>query len=173
MPNQSPRYIAVGFVEKPQGIKGEIKVRPLTDHPSRFSLLPSLYIEMPDQSIFELAIEDFSERNGSVYLRLQGINSREAAEKLRGAYLSITPDYLLPLQEDEFYYFQILGFKVKTLAGDTIGLVDSVMDVTSNAVLTVKSSDDEYLVPVIKDVVKKIDWPNKEILIEPIAGLFD
>jgi len=172
---QLPKYVAIGIVERAHGLQGEVKVKPLTDDPTRFKLLPSVLVELDKQEPSAVEIEQVAIRQNGIYLRFSGVDSREKAESLIGAYLNIRREDVLPLGEDEFYHFEVMGLDVVTREGQRLGQVDNVFEVTSNTVLSVRSrkSQREYLIPVIKDVIDKMDFDKGQIIINPIAGLLD
>ena len=166
-------FVAIGIVEKAHGIKGKVRVKPITDYPPRFKLLESVIIENRSGESRRLAVSEISVGDRVVYLRLESIETREEAEQLRGTYLGIRRDEVLTLEDDRFYHFEIIGFNVITVSGREIGYVEEVMDLTANAVLVVRNVGCESLIPVIKDVIKEIDKDNRKILIDPINGLID
>lgn len=108
-----------------------------------------------------------------MYLELEGIENREQARALQGGRIKIPRDQAMPLAEDEFYHFEIIGFEVITNTGQSVGRVEEVMSFPANDVLLVRNSQREHLIPVIKDVVKKIDRAAQQIKIEVIDGLLD
>ncbi len=175
MARQLPEFVAVGIVEKAHGLRGEIKVKALTDSPERFNLLTRVYIEQAGRPAFECQIERVAVRQDRVLLSLVGVDNREKAEQLRAAYLSIRREEVLPLGEDEFYHFEVMGLDVLTRDGRALGTVADVLDLTSNTLLNVRSKTgtQEYLIPVIRDVIDKMDFEAGRIIINPIDGLLD
>jgi 16S rRNA processing protein RimM len=110
--------------------------------------------------------------NGTtILLRFEGVEDRETAKDLSGAYLSIPYEEILPLEEGAFYHFEVIGFQVHTATGEYHGDVERVMDLPANDVLVVKNRNREILLPVIKDVIRKVDREKKQIIIEAIDGL--
>jgi len=168
-----PEFIAIGQIVRPQGIRGELKVKSLTDYPPRFQELESVLIEFSNGDIKEFDIERVAVNNNTIHLALQGVVTREQAESSRFAYVTIRQDQLMPLEEGQFYHFELIGSLVKTTSGEVLGQVDEVMTLTANDVLVVRNDDNEFLIPMIKDVIKSIDKVSAEILIEPIEGLLD
>ena len=156
MRKQQTEFIVIGLIEKPHGVQGEVKVRPLTDFPPRFKQLTSVLIEPRQGEIKEIGISKVSIRGKFVYLTFKGINTREKAKALQGAYVNIKRENILPVEKGRFYHFEVIGFAVKTTAGKNVGYVEEVMDLPSNAVFVVKNKRQEFLIPVIKDAVKDI-----------------
>lgn len=168
-----PDFVAIGRIDKAHGVKGDVRVKPITDYPPRFKNLNRVIVEPLSGEMEELEISSVSVRENIVYLHFKGINSREQAQIFRGALINIKREEVLPLKEGEFYHFEIVGFVVKTVSGQILGNVHEVLDMPANAVLVVKNDVREHLIPVIRDVIKKIDKENGEIIVEPIEGLLE
>ena len=168
-----PDFVAIGIIEKAHGIKGDVKVRPVTDYPPRFKSLNKVIVERPAGEIEEFEISKILVRENVVYLNFKGIDTRDEAQSLRGAFINIKKEDILPLEDGRFYHFEILGFVVKTISGEVLGNVEEVLDLPANAVLVVKRENREYLIPVIQNVVKKMDMEREEIIIEPMEGLLE
>lgn len=173
MKQEFPDYIIVGAVARAHGVSGGVKVKPITDFPQRFSQLKKIVVEMPSGQTNELEIVNAAVRENFVFLTLAGIDSREKAQALQGSVLKIPSAQAVPLADDEFYHFEVIGFEVQTTTAQSLGLVVEVLALPANDVLVVKANEREYLIPVIKDVIKKIDRPGRRITIEAIAGLLD
>ena len=103
-------YLAVGEVLKPQGISGEVKVRPITNDPMRFEDAKELYLE--ENGAYSPIQARFVRFDGSaVYLRLQGVEDRNAAETLRGRLLYVDRAHAVNLGEDENFIVDLIGLR--------------------------------------------------------------
>lgn len=171
--NKFPEFVVIGLIERAHGVRGEVKVKPITDFPSRFENLQTVFLEFPTGKAEKLHVSKACLRQESVYLKLTGINDREAAQRLKGLYLKVPSCEVVTLAPDEFYHFEIIGFEVRATTGEVIGEVAEVMSLPANDVLVVKNDQAEHLVPLIKDVVKEIDRSKHEITIEIIDGLLE
>jgi 16S rRNA processing protein RimM len=108
-----------------------------------------------------------------VLLQFDGVTTIEAATPFVGTVLSI-PEGELPAPEPgEFYAYQLEGLEVVTRDGGHIGTVDHLFPTGSNEVLVVRDGPREYLIPVIEDVVRTIDFAGRKVVIDPIEGLLD
>ena len=119
-----------------------------------------------------------SRRHGKRHVvTIEGILSRNDAEKLRGATFFLPADELPDLPEGEFFCYQILGLNVVTQAGDEIGTVTRIFTAGDHDVYEVTGMKEgkkrEVLIPVIKDVIVKVDLDSKTIVINPLKGLLD
>ena len=106
-------------------------------------------------------------------LKLFEINTIDEAEVLRGLFIRIPRADFPKLEKNQFYLNDLLEFKLIDSINTEYGKVEDVLHLPANDVLVVKLRKKEYLIPLIKDVVKKIDMNKRKILIEPIKGLFD
>lgn len=121
----------------------------------------------------ELVINTLRNNNSHYIVSFLGIDSIEKAQKYRNSLLLADKDLLPPLPPGEYFVDDVIGLKVITPGGDFIGTVEDVFETGSNDVYLVKKGGEEFLVPAIRDVVKKIDLEQKIIVIEIMKGLFD
>ncbi len=163
-----PEFLIVGHIIAPWGIRGEVKLEVVTDFPERFTTGNQVYL---DSLPFE--IETCRPHKQHLLVKLATIDSVEAAEKLRGHNLTIPSSELHTLPRGQYYTFQLIGLKVVTTRGETIGHIKDIMTTASNDVYIVKGERGEILIPAIEDVVKSIDLKKGKIVIEAIEGLLD
>lgn len=168
-----PDFVTIGRIVKAHGIKGAVKVKPVTDYPPRFKKLKTVFLEFPGGEMGKQEISAVLVRENIIYLQFKEIESREKANALRGALINIKGEDVLPLPENEFYHFEVIGFVVKTDAGQIIGEVHEVLDMPANAVLVVRDAAHEHLIPVIREVIERIDKLSGEIIIKPMEGLLE
>jgi len=108
-----------------------------------------------------------------VLLRLEGCNSVHDAEALVGRTVCVLRDQLLPRQPNEVYHIDLIGCTVRTDSGDILGTVREVFATGSNDVCVVTDATREYLIPLIADVIARLDPAAGEIIIRPVPGLLD
>ncbi|MFQ5638725.1 MAG: ribosome maturation factor RimM [bacterium] len=168
-----PDRISIGFVERAHGLKGEVRVKPLTDSPVRFNKLSRVFVELRSGNLLTFEIRKVVISGSHIFLCFKGVETREAALELKGASIQVHRKEVLPLKEDQFYIFEILNFEVLTTQGESLGWVAEVMDLSANAVLVVKKGLREFLIPMIRDVVIEINKQKKVIIIDPLEGLLD
>lgn len=128
--------ITIGQITKPQGVRGEVKVKPLTDDPSRFYMLKTVSVGGKT-----LKIDGVRCSNGDVYIRFGGIADRNAAEALRGAYIEIDRAAAVALDDGEFFIADLVGaplFKSRDGEKTRVGTILSVQSFGAADVFTVK-----------------------------------
>ena len=145
--------VVIGKAGAPHGLRGEVRVIPLTDFPERFESLREVFI---GERVFH--VEHVHYHRQFVLLTLAECTSREAAARLTGELLRVAREDAAPLAEGEFYTFDIIGLAVLDMAGERLGEVTNVLKTGSNDVYAVKKPDGaELLVPALKKVVREID----------------
>lgn len=160
--------VLVGEVSKPHGIHGELKVYPITDNPERFKKLEKLFLKTKEGTRL-FPIRHVRVQGNEVFLTLEGIETREEAEKYRGAAVKIDRADVLPLQEG-WYYFELEGLNV--YEGDAfLGVLTQVVETGANDVYLVRGERGEICVPALKSVVKKVDIPGRRMDVELPPGL--
>lgn len=164
-----PHFLAVGRISKPHGIKGEVSVELLTDDPNRFKLLSAVYIN--ENNPRRLVIDSVRILPENVLLKFEGYPTRTEAERLRGEILFIPFAEAVPLDEGEYYLFQLVGLSVFTVDGKLIGRLTQVLETGANNVFVVEGPSGQHLIPDIPDIIKDIDIDGGRIVILPIPGL--
>jgi 16S rRNA processing protein RimM len=106
-------------------------------------------------------------------LTLEGCDSMTAAETLIGYEICVGATALPPAGAGEIYYHEIMGMTVVTDRGAEIGVVAEMITTASSDICVVRAGGQEYLIPLVDDVVKRIDREHRRIVIEPLPGLLD
>ena len=160
--------VSIGVVVKPQGRHGEVAVRPLSDRPHRFPELKNAYLPGPAGTALNTCIESCWPHKGRFVLKFEGVDSIDAAEKLRGQELRIDESALAPLGEGEYYHHQLLGLAVEDRVGNALGRVERLLETGAEAeVLVVVGQGGELLVPLATEFVIRVDLESGRIVVEP------
>ncbi len=163
--------IIIGEVLKPQGVQGEVKVYPITDDPTRFKQLKKVMVS-DGKTTETLRINSVRiDPKGLVFLTIEGISTREEAEKYRGFTVKVDLKDVPPLK-DRWYYFELEGMMVYE-NNELLGTLTKVLSTGANDVYFVQNNDREILVPALKTVVKSVDVPGKRMDVILPPGLLD
>ena len=165
-------WINIGFIRKPHGLRGYVRVEGLSDAPDRFEDLDRIDVELRDGRRESLEIERCSRDGNGWLMKFLGIDTTENAERLRSAYIQVPGDAVADLPEDAFYVFEVEGCAVVSEDGTEIGIVREVLSLPANDVFVVDTPAGEAMVPVVRDIVVKLDPDESKIVIRPIPGLF-
>lgn len=170
-----PEYVVIGEVVKPQGLRGEVNVKLLTDWPDRFEGLKFIYIaDISRLKRLTIAVEYCRVQGQFACLKLKGIDSRSLAEELRGGIIEVLRADACELPPGMFYIFQIVGLNVCLEDGSVLGRVKEVMRTGSNDVYVVERDNKKsILIPAIKEVVRQIDISKGYMIIKPLPGLLE
>ena len=106
-------------------------------------------------------------------LKLQGINSRNDVEALRGELLEAADNDVLRDDDESFFVHELIGMTVVTAGGEELGAVAEVLQTGANDVYVVKGAKGEILVPAIGEVIERIDAKVRQISITPLPGMVD
>lgn len=165
--------LRVGVIANTHGIKGEVKVYPTTDDMERFKQLKQVVLDTGKEHK-TLEIVNVRYFKQMVILKFKGIDNINDIEKYKGKDLLVTRDQAVPLEEDEYFIFDIIGADVITTQEEKIGVIKEVLQTGANDVYVVETVEEkEILLPVIPDCVKNIDPENKKVIVEIMEGLID
>ncbi len=164
-------YLEIGQIVNTNGLKGNLKVKPLTDDITRFEDLETIYVQR-GKELVEFRIQDVKYIKNMVILKLEGIDNIDEAEKYKNLYIKINREDAVELPEDSYFIVDILNCEVYTVDNELLGKVVDVFSTGSNDVYTVKNNEGkEILLPAIEDVIKDVDIQNKRITVELMDGL--
>jgi 16S rRNA processing protein RimM len=185
-----PRYLIIGRVLKPWGVRGELKIQILTGFPDRFASLRTVYLGDDAKSF---AVERARLHSGAALLKLQGVDTPEAAAAYRDRLVQIAREDARQLPRGAHYLYELIGLRVVTTDGETLGVIDDILETGANDVYVVRASglspspksetkqskrgestreeNREILLPAIEDVVKEIAVERGEVVVKMMEGL--
>lgn len=159
------------------GIRGQVKVIANTDFAEeRFKKGQQLTVARDGEELATVTVEKAQINKGTYILTFEEYDNINQVEHFKEAWLLIDAEEQLPLPEDEFYHHQIIGLKVHTTEGKTLGIVKEILALGSNDVWVVQRPEakkKDALIPYITEVVKEVDLEKGEVLVELMAGLID
>ena len=158
--------LLIGEVLKPQGIRGELKVKTFTDTPEDVKKFGTVYIDNVAYKILSFRVGP----DGAAYLGLRGIPDRNAAELFRGKKLEGDREDAPELEEGRFYIVDVIGLSCETENGEFLGTVTDIVNLASD-VYTIEKAGKKILFPVVKGVIKDIDLVNKKVVVD--KAVFD
>ena len=158
--------LVIAEVLKPQGIRGEIKVKTFTDAPENVKAFKTVYIDDKPYKILSFRVGN----DGAAYLGLRGVPDRNAAELLRGKTLEGERDDGPLLEEGQYYIVDIIGLSCETETGETLGKVVDIRNLSSD-IYTIEKAGKRILFPAVKGVIKRVDLENKKLIVD--KAIFD
>ncbi len=168
--------VKVGFVFRPHGLDGELKIDPsATDDPARFEMLPTVFVGPQPHRVTRHAIVSVryqeTKRGTTVILGLDGIADRDDAEAVTKMDVFATEE-ALGLGDDELFAHDLVGWTVVTEEGSVQGTVANFMEMPAQDVFVVRTPDEsEAMIPAVDDFIVEIDEEAERIVVRPIDGL--
>lgn len=162
--------VVVGEVTAPFGIRGQIKVRPLLEDARALQRVPGgVVLRYPDGREETRRVKGVgtAAQRGAATLTVEGIDTRDASEAMRGVLLLIRKSQLPPLEEDAFYEGDLIGLKVVTESGRDLGVIEQVHFYPANDVYETADA----MIPAIADVVVKVDVAGGTMIVRDMPGL--
>ncbi|HEX3721596.1 MAG TPA: ribosome maturation factor RimM [Nitrolancea sp.] len=161
-----PDRLAIGVIVAPHGTRGEIRMQLWTQFPEHLNEVTAVYV---GDERHPRRLRRVNLAKGSATLSLQGIANRESAETKRGMVVRIDREQAAPLEDGEFYQFELLGLQVETEDGKPVGTLVEIIETGANDVYVVRGEDGkDTLFPALKDVVPIIDLETRKMIVRPL-----
>lgn len=170
--------LLVGRIVREHGVRGELKVAPETDDPARFDDLEVVYLGATAARVKPHTVRSVryqpTKRGRLVVLAIEGVDTREAAYALRQSLVFADVADLPPLEEDEVFVHDLIGLRVRTEAGEEVGVVEDVLDTPAHLTLRIaRPGRPDALVPAVPAFVAETDLDAGVLVLTPIEGLLE
>jgi 16S rRNA processing protein RimM len=162
----SVERLTIGKIVSPHGIRGEIRMYIYSHFPERIPDLPYIFIgdDHEPRKIQRARLKD-----NLAIMRIEGVTTREMAEELRDQIVQVDIENAAPLEEGEFYHFEIIGLTAVDESGTVLGTVVDIIETGANDVYVIKDEDDkETLIPALQDVVPEINVEEGRMVVRPL-----
>ncbi|MGL4738564.1 MAG: ribosome maturation factor RimM [Cellulosilyticaceae bacterium] len=165
------QLLTIGKIVNTHGVRGEMRVKPITDKLETFDKLSEVYVVGRDTKVYEIA--GIRPHKGFMLLRLKGIETMDAAELLKNYELKIERKNAIPLESDEYYISDLYDMEVETEEGRKLGVIVDILFTGSNDVYVIKNQETqkELLIPAIKQCIKKISLADNKMTVHLLEGL--
>lgn len=158
-------YFLIGQVLRPQGVRGQVKVRPDTDDPARYKLLDTVYLKKGDR--YEpISISDVSVRDGFVFCTLNNASTCEEAEAMRDTMLYIDRAHAVDPGEDGDFICDLIGCRVIDTKGNELGILKDVLQPGANDVYVIKMKKGMMYLPAVKHVVTETHTKDNYVVVD-------
>jgi 16S rRNA processing protein RimM len=166
-------YLQVGKIVNTHGIRGEVKVIPLTDDPRRYDELKEVFVGTDNEKdIFY--IENVKYFKNTVIIKFKESIDMNYAEKLKEMFIYVDRKNAVKLPEGRYFIFDLIGMEVFELDGNRLGILKDVLQTGSNDVYVVKNDQNkEILIPALKSVIKEVSIGDKIMKVVLPEGLID
>jgi 16S rRNA processing protein RimM len=171
--HEKERFIFLGRLVNTHGVRGQIRLFPYHFPCPTLRNAVTVFLRLRSTTLTAYRVEEAQPHKLFILLKLEGVDSMEAARALVSATLAVKEQDLLPLAEEEFYHYQVIGMEVITTSGTRLGTIKEVFFTGSHDVWVIRQGEKEHLIPVIDEVVRSLDIPGKKAIVEPLEGLLD
>lgn len=162
----------VGRITAPQGVRGQVRLQPLTDFPERFFSMKSVTLYGPRGQVVTYGLKNCTElTRGLFVLTLEGLTDRDEAEKLRGFEVKVTAQERMPLDEGQYWVDDLIGLTVVDEEGLELGRVVDVTNAGASDLFEISTPRGRGYVPFVDEFVRSVDLEEKKLVLSPIEGL--
>ncbi len=169
----SKDYLIIGQITGTHGVRGEVKVFPLTDNTDRFKNLKEVFLSDKSGSDFrKITCTGSKNVKNLVVLEFKEITDMNSAELLKGKYLNVGRENAVALPENSYFICDLIGIKAFDTSGELLGNLSEVITTGANDVYVIdRPGKKQLLLPAIKEVVKVVDLENQKIVVDILPGL--
>ena len=164
--------VAIGYVVRPKGVRGEAVVEPLTGDVDRFGEVEEVTLERSGQSPKQLRIAGWRIDGRGILVKFAGIDSPErvAAEVSKG-YLTIPREQVPDPPPGSYYVFDLVGCRVEDEDGTELGKVADVQEMPSADLLVIRNGHKEVLIPLVGEFVADVLLPERRVVVAGVEDL--
>ena len=173
---EKDKWMSIGEIVAPQGLKGDIRIKPSSDFPERFTQPGKRWLQKANELPTEITLKKGTLIPGkSIYvLSIEGVSNRSSAEEIIGFKLVIPVDSRPNLSNDEYHYFDLVGLEARLVPSKTcIGYVTDLINGGNDLLEIELVEGKKVLVPFVKEIVPEIKIKEKWLLVNPPPGLFE
>jgi 16S rRNA processing protein RimM len=161
--------VLVGYIAGAYGLQGWVRIRPYSAEADAMLHAKTWWLDKPE--LRDVTRMQAREHSGDIVAQLMGVADRDAAEALKGATVQISRSHFPALDDNEFYWVDLIGMAVENLRGEPLGTVADMMDNGAHPILRVQpiadqQADDkaqEMLIPFVDRFVIKVDRAARKI----------
>lgn len=165
--------ITIGKAVRPFGVKGEMKIEPMTDFPERFKGLRRVYLVSPAGKEISCEVRSVRYAGDVPFLLFDGYDSPEKAKALNGWLIKIPEEETVHLPDGTYYWFELIGMEVLSESGEKLGKIVDIFETGSNDVYVIKRGRKETYIPATAEVIKQVDRKEKRMVIHLLDGLLE
>lgn len=168
----STNWILLGKVLRPHALEGRLYVQSYAESEASFEEAGEIFLKSSSGEIRAYRVLSSRPHKNGVLMKLNGVNSLEEAETLRGAEI-LVPVEAIPRKEGEYLWHELMGLRVLLETGEQIGTITHILRAGSNELYVVGHGKKEVFVPATVEVVKEIDLEKGMMIISAMEGLLD
>lgn len=163
----------LGTVVAKYSFKGEVLIKLDTDDPEAYLSLQSFLLEDESHLIPYFTTKVQLHKSQLLRVSVEGVKSEKQADLMIGKSVYLPLDQLPKLDDDQFYFHEIIGFEVIDSLQGPIGTITGVNDASSQVLLEVEHNDREILIPLVDELIQQLDKQQKQLYLSIPEGLLD
>ena len=163
--------VTVGQIERTFGIKGEVKVRSLTDVPGRLEALTNVTIVGKHGKTMDTTVKQVRKTGTGFIVAFAALTNPEDAGQWRGGLIQVPRGSVPPLPDGQYYECDLVGLAVHTEQGEPIGVLEQIWESPGNHIFVVRQGHKETLIPAAKDLVVSVNLDTRVMIVRMIEGL--
>ena len=163
--------VTVGRIERSFGVRGEVKVRSLSDVPGRLESLGAVSLLGTNGKTWDTRVTHIRPAGQGYILAFEGLTSPEEAGLWRGGLIQIPKGSAPPLPQGQYYECDLIGLRVQDEQGNVIGTLTDIWELTGNHVFVVQDGSKETLIPAARELVVAVDLQQRVMTVHMIEGL--
>jgi len=165
--------VTIGKIERPFGVRGEFKVRSLSDVPGRLDQLKQVQVLRPTGQMVDTTVTRVR-RAGSTYIMgLEGVTTPEEAGMLRGGLIQVPRTPAAMLSADVYFECDLIGMTVENERGEEVGMLETILEIPDNHLFVVRKGTEEILIPAAKSFVTSVDLTRRRMIVRGIEDLVE
>lgn len=162
--------VTVGLIERPFGVRGEVKVRSLSDVPGRFEGLRRVSLVAKSGKTWETDVTHVRRAGAGYIMGLAGLTTPEEAGLWRGGLIQTTRGAVPVLPDGQYYECDLIGLAVYSETGQLIGALEEILEFSGNHVFAVRQGTKEVLIPAAKELITTVDVGAQRMTVRLIDG---
>jgi len=163
----------VGKIVKKYSFKGELLIKLDTDEPELYENLESVFVELRNNLVPFFIESSQLHKSELLRVKFEDVDTKQDADSLLKCDLYLPLEFLPKLDDDKFYFHEIIGFTVEDVNFGIVGVVKSINDTTSQPLFEIDRDGIEILIPMNDAFIKKVDKNKKHILVDTPEGLIE
>ncbi|MBW2093695.1 MAG: 16S rRNA processing protein RimM [Deltaproteobacteria bacterium] len=171
--NPDHSLLPVGKVLRPHGLRGQLKISAYARSDATFLRADTIFLRDRTGKLTEFTIASARSMKSGYIVELEELSSLTDAERYRDADILVRKNALPRKEEDEYFWYELLGLDVFLESGEYLGPISDIIATGSNDIYVIKRGKSELLIPGTHEIIKNIDLERGKMMIHPIDGLLD
>lgn len=163
----------LGKIVKKYSFKGELLIKLDTDEPALYENLDAIFIDLRGNLIPFFIERSQLHKSELLRVKFEDVDTEADADALIKSECFLPLSTLPKLEDDKFYFHEIIGFKVEDKNFGNVGIIKGVNDSTAQSLFEIDRNGIEILIPMNDEFISKVDKDNKTIFVDTPDGLID